>query len=98
MYLIVIYSFIITAFVTIVLHHVQKSDEIDSQKNMKSLFVTAFFLFIVLLIGFHLLGFGGNNESVSSSIKGGHGSGTHEYEKQMIQNINQSMHTGFAPF
>lgn len=96
MYLIVIYSFIITAFITILLNHMQKSDDMDSKKNAKSLFVTAFFLFIVLLIGFHLLGFG-NSDNVTSS-SGGNIAGSHEYEKQMIQNINQTMHTGFAPF
>jgi Na+/proline symporter len=94
MYLIVIYSFIITAFVAIVLHHVQKSDDVDSTKNKKSLIVTSFFLFIVLLIGFHLLGFG--SKELTNSLEGGNNK--IEYEKQMVQNIHQSMHTGFAPF
>lgn len=96
MYLIVIYSFIITAFVAIVLHHVQKSDDMDSTKNKKSLFVTSFFLFIVLLIGFHLLGFGFKSSELNNSMGGG--SNKIEYEKQMVQNIHQTMHTGFAPF
>jgi len=95
----VIYSFIITSFIVIILHHVQKSDDTDTKKHNKSLFVTGFFLFIVLLIGMHLLGIGASSSGTLGNFgkESTGGSGT-DYEKHMLQNIHQSMHTGFAPF
>lgn len=101
MYLIVIYSFIITAFIAILLHHFQQKNIDEEHKQTKSIIVTSFFIFIVTLVSLHLLGFGNASHGEGNVIIGGNSigkSGAIDYEKQMLQSINQSMHTGFAPF
>lgn len=94
MYLPVIYSLILTALLVMAVKHFQpKTDDATEQKKQsKMLFSTGFFLFIVLLIGFHLMGIG---ETKSVSQRGGN---SNDYETTMLEQIHQPIHTGFPPF
>ena len=106
MYLAVIYSLILTAIVVMAVKHFQPVDDQDGQtpeatrKASKTLFATGFFLFIVLLIAFHLMGIGESPMGSTRSGGGGGGGGSskHDYESAMLEKINQTVHTGFAPF
>jgi preprotein translocase subunit SecG len=98
MYLALIYSFILTAILMAVLYHFQKTQPNDQEaheKSYKSIVATGFFVFIVLLIGFHLLGIG--EKAGETTVIGG-SSKLPEYESGMIKNIHQQIHTGFPPF
>jgi hypothetical protein len=104
MYLALIYSVILTAILMAVLYHFQKTTHPDdkpddSRQAYKSLVATGFFVFLVLLIGFHLLGIG-ENAVLKSGGKGElmGGSKLPEYESGMVKNIHQQIHTGFPPF
>lgn len=102
MYLAVIYSLIITALVVMAVKHFQPVDAVDAmepearKKASKTLFATGFFLFIVLLIAFHLMGIG---ETQGSALSGGGTASTkYDYESGMLKDMNQTVHTGFPPF
>lgn len=100
MYLAVIYSLILTALVVIAVKRFQPTDSNDAfdpnaKKASKTLFATGFFLFIVLLIAFHLMGIGETN----TQSGGGTSSSTkYDYESRMLEKMNQTVHTGFPPF
>lgn len=102
MYLPVIYSLILSALTVVAVRHFQMpADEADaetSKSQKKTLFATGFFMFIVLLIGFHLMGIGESTVGTHGSMKGGHGSSKYDYEVPMVQQMNQHIQTGFAPF
>lgn len=93
MYLPVVYSLILTALVVVGVKHVQPKtdDEHTQKKQTKMLFSTGFFMFIVLLIGFHLMGIG-----EKPATQGGAGGA--DYETAMLERMNQPIHTGFPPF
>lgn len=99
MYLAVIYSLIITALVVMAVKRFQPTDSYDelnpaSKKASKTLFATGFFLFIVLLIAFHLMGIGETHSQTGGTAT----SAKYDYESGMIEKMNQTVHTGFPPF
>lgn len=101
MYLSVIYSLILSALTVVAVKHFQmpahEADVETSKTQTKTLFATGFFMFIVLLIGFHLMGVGENSTGAVS--RGGSGGTTrYDYEVPMVQQMNQHIQTGFPPF
>lgn len=102
MYLPVIYSLILSALTVVAVKHFQmpvsaESDPETAKSQTKTLFATGFFMFIVLLIGFHLMGIG-ETTGTQSGAGGGSGSSKYDYEVPMVQNMNQHIQTGFPPF
>jgi hypothetical protein len=72
-------------------------DDLQTSKSQKkTLFATGFFMFIVLLIGFHLMGIGEITTPGTGSSSGG--GSKYDYEVPMVQSMNQHIQTGFPPF
>lgn len=97
MYLLVIYSLIVSVVMVLALKHFQApvplEDPEASKKQTKNLMATGFFLCIVCLIGFHWLGIGSGRDV------GSNGGANHDYEHAMIQTMSQqTIQTGFPPF